>query len=582
MLAENFQIKPILKNMVSTNLISSEEAKRIYSNFKSDSKIDLNPLIAICNTIPSSKEDSNKKINLDQLSEWVATEVGIEYLHIDPLKIDVGSLMNVVSYQYAEQNDILPVKVTKDHVTFATCHPRDIKWQMELEQLLNREVDFVFSNPNDIDRYRKEFYSLASSIEKAKDRENAPTDIQDNLDQLVELGRTGQLDAEHHHVIQVVDWLLQYAFEQRASDIHLEPRQLKGDIRFRIDGVLQHVYQVPPNVMRAMTSRLKTLGRMDISERRRPQDGRLKTKKPDGHEIELRLSTIQTAQGEKMVMRVFDPEVLQRSFTELGITNRELQLWSTLTKRAYGIILVTGPTGSGKTTTLYSTLKQLATTEVNVCTIEDPIEMVEPQFNQMQVNNAIDLSFAIGVKALLRQDPDIIMVGEIRDLETAEMAIQASLTGHLVLATLHTNDACSAIVRLRELGIPDYLISATLLGVMAQRLIRKLCPNCKEKKPISKEIWKNALNNWKINPSNYCESTGCLDCRQTGYQGRIGLYEMMEFTPEMGKMVSAHAELEELQKQSIKDGLVPLKVSGLTKVSEGETSLEEVFRVTPV
>ena len=581
MKAENFTIKPILKDMVTAELISSEEASRIYSNFKDDKRQNVNPLVAISNTIPSSKKDTNKKLSLNELCEWVATESGIDYYHIDPLKIDVGPLMDIVSYKYAEQNGILPIKASANNVVFATAKPHTMKWQHELEQLLNREVSFVFANPKEIDRYRQEFYALAQSIQKAKSLETT-SDIRESLDQLVELGRSGQLDAEHHHVIQVVDWLLQYAFEQRASDIHLEPRQDRGEIRFRIDGVLQHVYQVPPNVLLAMTSRLKTLGRMDISERRRPQDGRLKTRKPDGNDIELRLSTIQTAQGEKMVMRIFDPEVLQRSFNELGLSSRELDLWRTLTSRTHGIVLVTGPTGSGKTTTLYSTLRKLATSEVNVCSIEDPIEMVEPSFNQMQVHSSIGIDFASGVRALLRQDPDIIMIGEIRDLETAEMAIQASLTGHLVLATLHTNDACSAVMRLIELGIPNYLINASVLGVMAQRLIRKLCPHCKQAKPMEDGVWESATKGWKIKPTNTSISEGCLECRHTGYQGRIGLYEMMELTSNTKNLIEENASLETLQTQSIRDGLIPLKVSGLKKVAEGLSSLEEVLRVSPI
>lgn len=581
MKAEDFTIKPILKSMIASRLISSDEATRIFSNFKDDDKKHLNPLVAISNTIPSSKEDSNKKLSLNDLCEWAASEAGVEYYHIDPLKIDVGPLMDIVSYDYSEQNSILPIKVDGDNVVFATSKPQTAKWQNELEQLLNREVSFVFSNPKDIDHYRGEFYALAQSIAKSKGAESQG-DIRSSLDQLVELGRTGQLDAEHHHVIQVVDWLLQYAFDQRASDIHLEPRKERGEIRFRIDGVLQPVYQVPPNVMLAMTSRLKTLGRMDISERRRPQDGRLKTRKPDGSEIELRLSSIQTAQGEKMVMRIFDPEVLQRNFSDLGITQRELDIWGSLTKRTHGIVLVTGPTGSGKTTTLYSTLRKLATSEMNVCTIEDPIEMVEPKFNQMQVHHAIGLDFAAGVRALLRQDPDIIMVGEIRDLETAEMAIQASLTGHLVLATLHTNDACSAVIRLQELGIPGYLINASVLGVMAQRLVRKLCPHCKTPTPIDADAWKQATTGWEIDASKSEHAEGCLECRQTGYQGRIGLYEMMELSPECKAIIDQGGTLDMLQAQSVKDGCIPLKIAGFKKVAEGLTSMDEVFRVAPI
>ena len=581
MKAENFTIKPILKDMVASQLISSDEATRIFSNFKGDNSQDVNPLVAISNTIPSSKKDTNKKLSLSDLCAWAANASGLDYYHIDPLKIDVGSLMEIISYDYSEQNGILPVKVLGNSVVFATAKPQTTKWHNELEQLLNREVSFVFANPKDIDRFRSEFYALAQSISKSKSTESQ-TDIRSNFDQLVELGRTGQLDAEHHHVIQIVDWLLQYAFEQRASDIHLEPRKERGEIRFRIDGVLQPVYQVPPNVMLAMTSRLKTLGKMDISERRRPLDGRLKTRNPDGNEIELRLSTIPTALGEKMVMRIFDPEVLKRDFSQLGITQRELTLWDKLTKRTHGIVLVTGPTGSGKTTTLYSTLRKLATAETNVCTIEDPIEMVEPKFNQMQVHHAIGLDFATGVRALLRQDPDIIMVGEIRDLETAEMAIQASLTGHLVLATLHTNDACSAITRLQELGIPGYLINASVLGVMAQRLVRKLCSNCKQPAEVDMETWQQTTKGWKIDAKNYHHAEGCLECRQTGYQGRIGLYEMVEFSSECKALIDKRASLEELQAQSIKDGCIPLKTAGLQKVAQGLTSLDEVFRVAPI
>jgi len=580
--AKDFEIKSLLKKMVTTHLIDSDEASRIFSNFKDNATEKLNPLVAIANTVPSSKTDSDKKLNLNDLSEWLATELGIEYLYIDPLKIDVSSLSHIISFEFAKKNGILPVTVTANTVTFATGVPKDHQWLLELEQMLNREVNIVFADPQEIDRYRQEFYSLAQSIEKSKAQESQNGNIQESLDQLVELGRTGQLDSEHHHVIQVVDWLLQYAFEQRASDIHLEPKPTRGEIRFRIDGVLQPVYQVPPNVMLAIVSRLKSLGKMDISERRRPQDGRLKTRKPDGSDIELRLSTILTPQGEKMVMRVFDPEVLKRSFNELGITNRELDIWETLTKRTHGIILVTGPTGSGKTTTLYSTLRKLATSEVNVCTIEDPIEMVEPAFNQMQVHHKIDMDFATGVRALLRQDPDIIMIGEIRDLETAEMAIQAALTGHLVLATLHTNDACSAVVRLRELGIPGYLINASVLGVMAQRLVRTLCPHCKKPTEIEPEKWGHAIKGWKLNPKQYSEAQGCLECRQTGYQGRVGLYEMMELSNELRTLIEDGASLDIMQKQSIKDGLIPLKISGLKKVAEGQTSLEEVFRVAPI
>jgi general secretion pathway protein E len=354
-----------------------------------------------------------------------------------------------------------------------------------------------------------------------------------------------------------------------------------GEMRFRIDGILHHAYQVPPNVLLAIIGRLKTLGRMDIAEKRRPLDGRLKTRTPDDKEIELRLSTIPTAMGEKMVMRIFDPEVLQRGFEQLGLSDRELTVWNQLTSHTNGIILVTGPTGSGKTTTLYSTLKQLATSEVNVCTIEDPIEMVEPSFNQIQVHNSIDLTFAAGVKALLRQDPDIIMIGEIRDLHTAEMAIQAALTGHLVLSTLHTNDSPSAITRLLELGVPAYLINATVLGVMAQRLVRTLCPNCKQPDELDPAVWESFSDGMDLELESPCKPVGCIECRQTGFLGRVGLYEMLEMTSSLKSRVKPDSDLESLRAQTQADGLLTLRYSGAKKVSQGLTTIEEVLRVTP-
>jgi len=574
--------KSILKAMFKDQVISVNEAKRIDQNINESATPFSHPLIAIARSLPTHIK-SGDRIAMDELCEWFAGVLGLDYFHIDPLNIDISSVTQVMAPQYAKQNGLLAVKSTSTSVTLAVKNPLELSWRENLEGLLRKDIELVFANPSDIDRYVSEFYTLAKSISRSSIADkNQGVSIQQNLEQLVDLGRSGQLDAEDHHIVQVVDWLLQYAFEQRASDIHLEPRKDQGEVRFRIDGILHYAYQVPPNVLLAITGRLKTLARMDISEKRRPLDGRLKTRTPDGKEIELRLSTVPTAMGEKMVMRIFDPEVLQRSFSQLGLNDRELDLWNRMTTHTNGIILVTGPTGSGKTTTLYSTLKNLATSEVNVCTIEDPIEMVEPSFNQIQVHNAIDLSFAAGVKSLLRQDPDIIMIGEIRDLETAEMAIQAALTGHLVLSTLHTNDACSAVVRLRELGIPGYLINASVLGVMAQRLVRTLCPNCKQPADVDKDIWKNATKGWKLSAKNYSHAEGCLECRQTGYQGRKGLYEMMELSPEVRNLIEANASLDEIQQQSVKDGLIPLKISGLQQVAEGNTSLEEVFRVAPI
>lgn len=402
----------------------------------------------------------------------------------------------------------------------------------------------------------------------------------------MELGKTKQqFDANDQHIVTIVDWLWQYAFEQRASDIHVEPRRDIGIVRFRIDGVLNQVYQVPMSVMNAMTSRIKLLGRMDVIEKRRPQDGRIKTRTPEGQEVELRLSTLPTAFGEKLVMRIFDPDVLVRDFAELGFSKEDRARWQQMTVQPNGIILVTGPTGSGKTVTLYSTLKHLATPEVNVCTIEDPIEMVEPAFNQMQVQQGIDLTFADGVRALMRQDPDIIMVGEIRDLETADMAIQAALTGHLVLSTLHTNDASAAITRLLDLGVPPYLISSTVLGVMAQRLVRTLCPHCKQPFPVrdeEAEQWDALVAPWKIRrPDQLYHQVGCLECRKTGYSGRIGIYEILLMSPELRKLITPSTDIARVRELAYREGMKPLRISGAMKIAAGQTTLDEIIKVAP-
>jgi general secretion pathway protein E len=411
----------------------------------------------------------------------------------------------------------------------------------------------------------------------------------------VELGRANkQLDANDQGVVQVVDWLWQYAFEQRASDIHLEPRRELGVIRFRIDGVLHTVYQLPLTVMAAMTARIKLLGRMDVVERRRPLDGRIKTRRPEsadgpgpaGGEVEMRLSTLPTAFGEKMVMRIFDPEASTRGLAALGFTPHDAPRWQGLIQRPHGIVLVTGPTGSGKTTTLYATLKSLATDEVNVCTIEDPIEMIEPAFNQTQVQPAIDMGFAEGLRALMRQDPDIIMVGEIRDLATAEMAIQAALTGHLVFSTLHTNDAVGAITRLRDLGVAPYLIAATVIGVLAQRLARTLCPACKARDDeVTRETLDAAVAPWRLSGGvRPYKPVGCLECRHTGYRGRAGLYELLVMDDAARAAVhgaGAAGDTAALRRAALAGGMRPLRLAGAMKVAEGATTLAEVLRSTP-
>ena len=544
------------------------------------------PLTVIAEQRWKSSVPPHRILDIETLTHWLAEWSGFAYYHIDPLKVNLTAVTDVMSSAYATRFRILPVEVRPNEVVIATAEPFIRGWEEELKPILKKDVRLVIANPEDIARYQVEFYNLAKSVKGAMARGDVARTGISNFEQLVELGKgKASLDANDQHVVMIVDWLWQYAFEQRASDIHIEPRRDIGIVRFRIDGVLHQVYQIPMAVLSAMTSRIKILGRMDVVEKRRPQDGRIKTRAPDGQEIELRLSTLPTAFGEKLVMRIFDPEVLVRDFADLGFSPEDAASWHAMTTKPNGIILVTGPTGSGKTTTLYSTLKQLATQEVNVCTLEDPIEMIEPAFNQVQVLPDIGMDFAAGIRALMRQDPDIIMVGEIRDIETAEMAVQAALTGHLVLSTLHTNDAPTAVTRLLDLGVPSYLLQSTVLGVMAQRLVRTLCPHCKQATALRAEdeaLWHGLVSPWKAKkPDQIYHAVGCLECRMTGYMGRLGLYEILPMTREVKALISAHTDLAALRDRAIKVGMQPLRIAGARKVAAGLTTIAEVLKVAP-
>ncbi|MEI7456131.1 MAG: GspE/PulE family protein [Nitrosomonadales bacterium] len=570
----------LLSWLVQDGVILRGDAEQLTSSRKGERG--LSPLVVIAEQKWLSQLLPARLLTVESLTEWLAARTGMAYFHIDPLQLNFGSVANVVSKSYAERLKIMPVKVGDGEVVIATSEPFVTDWVDELERILNLKITRVLASPLDINRYLPEIYSLANSVQQAsRARAGQAVGVQ-NFEQLVELGKNKNLDANEQHIVTLVDWLFKYAFEQRASDIHLEPRRDIGIVRFRIDGVLHQVYQLPASVNNAITNRIKLLGRMDMVEKRRPQDGRIKTVNEAGDEIELRLSTMPTAFGEKLVMRIFDPEILVKSFADLGFSRGQTALWNQWTAQPCGIILVTGPTGSGKTTTLYSTLKQLATPEVNVCTVEDPIEMIEPAFNQMQVQQNIGLNFATGVRTLLRQDPDIIMVGEIRDAETADMAIQAALTGHLVLSSLHTGDAPSAIMRLQELGVPSYLLNSTLLGVMAQRLVRTLCPHCKAAGEVGADEWQALVRPWQAAvPSQISVATGCLACRMTGYRGRTGIYEMLPFSVDMQRLVSVDADLVTIKAQAIKEGMRPLRLSGAEKVAAGVTTLAEVIKVAP-
>ena len=561
-------------------VIDAEQAERTVARC-AQAESSQHPLVRLGH-LSMQRAADGKPLDVDMLTEYVARRAGLAFLRIDPLKVDVGRVADAMSASYAERHRVLPVQVTAHEVVVATAEPFIDDWVAEVERQARRSVRRVMASPHDIQRFTAEFYALAKSVREAQKSGGGAGGS--SFEQLVELGKTNkQLDANDQGVIRVVDWLWQYAFDQRASDIHLEPRREQGVIRFRIDGVLHAVYQMPMGVLNAMVARVKLLGRMDVVEKRRPQDGRIKTRNPRGDEVEMRLSTLPTAFGEKMVMRIFDPDNAVKDLDALGFTTHDAERWEALVKRPHGIILVTGPTGSGKTTTLYSTLKRVATEEVNVSTVEDPIEMIEPSFNQTQVQPQLDFTFAEGLRALMRQDPDVIMVGEIRDLQTADMAVQAALTGHLVFSTLHTNDAPSAVTRLMELGVPPYLINATLLGVLAQRLVRTLCRKCREiDAAADPEVLADMIRPWKISGGYRAyKPVGCVDCRMTGFRGRMGLYELLTVSEALKSQIHQSPSIDALRRQAVQDGMRPLRLAGALRAAEGLTTLEEVIAATP-
>jgi general secretion pathway protein E len=574
------QWRSIVDWLRADGVISAEQAERTIARC-AQAESSQHPLVRLGN-LSMLRAADDKPLDVDMLTEYVAQRCGLAFLRIDPLKVDVGRVADAMSASYAERHKVLPVQVSGSEVVVATAEPFVNDWVAEVERQTKRQVRRVLANPQHITRYTAEFFALAKSVREAQKAGGSAGGS--SFEQLVELGKANrQLDANDQGVIRVVDWLWQYAFDQRASDIHLEPRREQGVIRFRIDGVLHAVYQMPMGVLSAMVARVKLLGRMDVVEKRRPQDGRIKTRNPRGDEVEMRLSTLPTAFGEKMVMRIFDPDNAVKDLDALGFTTHDAERWEQLVKRPHGIILVTGPTGSGKTTTLYSTLKRVATEAVNVSTVEDPIEMIEPSFNQTQVQPQLDFTFAEGLRALMRQDPDVIMVGEIRDLQTADMAVQAALTGHLVFSTLHTNDAPSAVTRLMELGVPPYLINATLLGVLAQRLVRTLCRQCRQiDETANPEALAAMIRPWKLNGGYRAyKPVGCVDCRMTGFRGRMGLYELLTVSEALKGQIHQSPSIDALRRQAVQDGMRPLRLAGALRAAEGLTTLEEVIAATP-
>jgi general secretion pathway protein E len=513
----------------------------------------------------------------DLITELVALHAGLPFKKIDPLKLNPEIITQILSRAFARRSISVPIEREDDSLTLAVADPYNIEVIENIERM-GYKIKRIVSPKTDILKIITEFYGFRSSVAAAAKEMSSSVDL-GNLEQFVKMKSVSEIEATDKHVVNAVEFLFRYAFDQRASDIHIEPKRDASEVRLRIDGMLTTINRIPKVVHPAFVARIKMLSRMDIAEKRRPQDGRIKTEYKS-REVELRVSTMPTAFGEKIVIRIFDPDILLQDLEEIGFAPREYELFRTFIARPHGIILVTGPTGSGKTTTLYSALKTVATPEVNVVTIEDPIEMVHDKFNQVSVQPQIGVTFGSTLRTILRQDPDVIMVGEIRDIETAENAVQAALTGHLVFSTLHTNDASSTITRLLDLGVPSYLISSTIIGVMAQRLVRKVCRHCEKSYDLLPEEAQaiGLSGNGEKVTVKYGE--GCSQCRGTGYLGRTGIFEVMEVNDKIRAIIRDKADVELIRKAAIADGMVVLREAAVQKMLKGETTFDEVIRVT--
>ncbi|HEX7830772.1 MAG TPA: GspE/PulE family protein [Thermoanaerobaculia bacterium] len=563
-----------------------ENADRQYKlqarSSKTRAEEDTSPIKAL--TAMNLTDASGNGTRMDDilLARLIAEDAHLPFFKIDPLKLDVEMIESKISRPFARKNKMIPVLIRDGKLVLAIVNPFDYNAIDAYRPIAKQELEIVVSAETDVMGVINEQYGFRASVTKAeRDLSKGSIDL-GNLEQYIKLKSNAEIEASDQHIVNAVDFLLQHAFDSRASDIHIEPKREQALIRFRIDGVLHEIQRVPKLVNMAITSRLKTMCRMDIAERRRPQDGRIKTER-DGKEIELRVSTLPTAFGEKVVMRIFDPEVMIRDLGGLGFYEDELKIFADWIKRPHGIILVTGPTGSGKTVTLYSALKSLASPEINITTIEDPIEMVAEEFNQTSVQNKIGISFAFALRTILRQDPDIIMVGEIRDQETAQNAVQAALTGHLVFSTLHTNDSATSITRLVDLEIQPFLISSTLVGAMAQRLLRKICDDCKRNRPLSLE--EAAMLNLQAPAGKRIivkEGAGCMRCRNTGYFGRTGIFEILTIDNAIRDLIDRGEDFMKIKEMAVKRGMRTLRQSALRKLAEGVTSFEEVVRVTGI
>ncbi len=539
----------------------------------------VSPLEVIASFRFPSRNPRREFIDEEELCRVFAEATNVTFTRIDPLKLDARRLAAIVSKPFALKHLMVPIQLEGRRLHVAMVNPYDKNAIHNIEHATNYTVEPVLALRGEILKTINEIFAFERSLQKAEKMRSASFDI-GNLEQLVNVRGDEELDSSDQHVVRAVDLLLQYAFEQRASDIHIEPKRERAVVRLRIDGCLHDTHSIPKQVYPAFVSRIKIMSRLDIAEKRRPQDGRIKSAFKDS-EIELRVSTVPVAFGEKVVIRIFDPTILLQDIPALGFTPEQMTSYQRVLHKPHGIILVTGPTGSGKTTTLYSSLQALSSPEVNVITIEDPIEMVHEPFNQIAVQESVGISFANALRSVLRQDPDVIMVGEIRDTETAQYAVQAALTGHLVFSTLHTNTAIGAITRLVDLGIERFLVASTVIGLVAQRLMRLVCDSCGESDIVPAETLQLLGLAGDVDQSQVRRGAGCEKCRKTGFFGRTAAFEVIELTDAMRVMIRDNANEPEIAKLARKDGAEPLLSNAGRKLLVGKTTPEEILRVVP-
>lgn len=520
------------------------------------------------------------------IMQAVAAHLGFAWVDLDPLEIDAKLAPQFLSRPFARKHGALVIAADGASVTVAVGDPLNAQLVDDLRVYVKREPQLVVAAPSEIERLIAEFYGFRGAVTAAAREVASPGQDIGNLERYVRLKRVDEIDATDSQVVAAVEYLLNYALDQRASDVHIEPRRDQSSVRLRIDGVLHDVHALPKAVHPAVVSRIKTLAQLDIAEKRRPQDGRIKVTRGE-REVELRVSTLATAFGEKLVLRIFDPEVSLRELADLGLFADQLATVEAFLARTHGLLLVTGPTGSGKSSTLYTALRAVASPQINVVTIEDPIEVVVPEFNQVAVHSKIGLGFAEVLRHVLRQDPDVVMVGEIRDGETAAIAAQAALTGHLVLATLHTNDSATGVTRMLELGVDPFVLASTLTGVVAQRLVRVVCHACRVQTFLLRD--QLALLGVDVDALDtgggerqlmVSEGEGCVTCRGTGLLGRSGVFEVLPVDEKLRRLVGQRAGAREISRQARDDGLMTLREAAIKKLARGVTSFAEVLRVT--